>query len=69
MRRRDGFDTIRRCVYPLAFPPAVLEADRSVSMTLDNEVTSLRQVPLFREVEPSRLKLLAFTSERVHFEA
>lgn len=38
-------------------------------MTLDTEVSSLRQVPLFREVEPSRLKLLAFTSERVHFEA
>ena len=37
-------------------------------MTLDTEVMSLRQVPLFREVEPSRLKLLAFTSERVHFE-
>ena len=37
-------------------------------MTLDTEVLSLRQVPLFREVEPSRLKLLAFTSERVHFE-
>lgn len=37
-------------------------------MTLDTEVSSLRQVPLFREVEPSRLKLLAFTSERVHFE-
>lgn len=38
-------------------------------MTLDTEVSSLKQVPLFREVEPSRLKLLAFTSERVHFEA
>ncbi|MDR7037460.1 CRP-like cAMP-binding protein [Methylobacterium sp. BE186] len=37
-------------------------------MTLDAEVLSLRQVPLFREVEPARLKLLAFTSERVHFE-
>lgn len=37
-------------------------------MTLDTEVLSLRQVPLFREVEPSRLKLLAFASERVHFE-
>ena len=37
-------------------------------MTLDNEVTSLKQVPLFREIETSRLKLLAFTSERVHFE-
>ncbi|HEX8416301.1 MAG TPA: Crp/Fnr family transcriptional regulator [Methylobacterium sp.] len=38
-------------------------------MTLDTEVSSLRQVPLFRGVEPARLKLLAFTSERVHFEA
>ncbi|GEP10474.1 Crp/Fnr family transcriptional regulator [Methylobacterium gnaphalii] len=38
-------------------------------MTLDTEVSSLKQVPLFREVEPSRLKLLAFTSERVHFES
>lgn len=38
-------------------------------MTLDTEVASLRQVPLFRDVEPSRLKLLAFTSERTHFEA
>jgi CRP-like cAMP-binding protein len=38
-------------------------------MTLETEVSSLRQVPLFRGVEPSRLKLLAFTSERVHFEA
>lgn len=37
-------------------------------MTLDTEVSSLRQVPLFRGIEPSRLKLLAFTSERVHFE-
>ena len=37
-------------------------------MTLDTEVSSLKQVPLFREVEPARLKLLAFTSERVHFE-
>lgn len=37
-------------------------------MTLDTEVSSLRQVPLFRGVAASRLKLLAFTSERVHFE-
>ncbi len=36
-------------------------------MTLDNEVQSLRQVPMFRDIEPSRLKLLAFTSERIHF--
>jgi CRP-like cAMP-binding protein len=36
-------------------------------MTLDNEVQSLRQVPMFREIDPARLKLLAFTSERVQF--
>ncbi len=37
-------------------------------MTLDTEVQSLRQVPMFRDVEPARLKLLAFASERVRFE-
>jgi CRP-like cAMP-binding protein len=36
-------------------------------MTLDSEVQSLRQVPMFREIDPARLKLLAFTSERVQF--
>ncbi|WP_046863752.1 Crp/Fnr family transcriptional regulator [Microvirga massiliensis] len=36
-------------------------------MTLDTEVQSLRQVPMFREIDPARLKLLAFTSERVRF--
>lgn len=36
-------------------------------MTLETEVQSLRQVPMFRDIEPSRLKLLAFTSERIHF--
>jgi CRP-like cAMP-binding protein len=36
-------------------------------MTLDAEVQSLRQVPMFRDIDPARLKLLAFTSERVHF--
>lgn len=38
-------------------------------MTIDTEVQSLRQVPMFRDIEPSRLKLLAFTSERVKFAA
>lgn len=38
-------------------------------MTLDTEVQSLRQVPMFRDVAPSRLKLLAFTSERMRFSA
>lgn len=36
-------------------------------MTLDTEVQSLRQVPMFRDMDPARLKLLAFTSERVQF--
>lgn len=38
-------------------------------MTIETEVQSLRQVPMFREVDPSRLKLLAFTSERIRFSA
>ena len=37
-------------------------------MTLEAEVQSLRQVPMFRDVDPARLKLLAFTSERAVFE-
>ena len=36
-------------------------------MTLDTEVQSLRQVPMFRDIDPSRLKLLAFTAERIRF--
>jgi CRP-like cAMP-binding protein len=38
-------------------------------MTLDTEVQSLRQVPMFRDIDQARLKLLAFTSERVQFAA
>jgi CRP-like cAMP-binding protein len=34
-------------------------------MSLEAEVRSLQQIPMFREMEPARLKLLAFTSERV----
>src|SRR5215208_3036034 len=36
-------------------------------MTLETEVQSLRQIPMFRDMDPARLKLLAFTSERVQF--
>lgn len=36
-------------------------------MTIDTEVQSLRQVPMFRDIDASRLKLLAFTSERIRF--
>lgn len=38
-------------------------------MTLEAEVQSLRQVPMFKDIDPARLKLLAFTSERVQFAA
>ena len=36
-------------------------------MTLESEVQSLRQVPMFQDMDTARLTLLAFTSERVQF--
>lgn len=36
-------------------------------MTLESEVQSLRLVPMFKDIDAARLKLLAFTSERVTF--
>jgi CRP-like cAMP-binding protein len=36
-------------------------------MSLNQEVDALRRVPLFQPIEPRRLKLLAFTSERLRF--
>jgi len=36
-------------------------------MTLQEEVRFLQQVPLFAKVDPARLKLLAFTSDRLTF--
>lgn len=38
-------------------------------MSLTEEVELLRNIPLFAKVEPSKLKLLAFTSERLTFES
>ena len=38
-------------------------------MILKDEVELLRRVPLFAGVEPTKLKLLAFTSDRMSFEA
>lgn len=38
-------------------------------MQLNDEVRMLKQVPLFAGVAPSKLKLLAFTSERVAYRA
>ncbi len=37
-------------------------------MSLNEEVELLRNIPLFVNVEPSKLKLLAFASERVTFQ-
>jgi CRP-like cAMP-binding protein len=37
-------------------------------MSLNEEVELLRSVPLFANIEPSKLKLLAFTSERLTFQ-
>ena len=36
-------------------------------MTLQDEVDVLRRVPLFAKIDPARLKLLAFTSDRLTF--
>ena len=38
-------------------------------MLLKDEVQMLRQVPLFAGVDPGKLKLLAFTSQRVSYDA
>lgn len=37
-------------------------------MSLNEEVELLRKIPLFANLEPSKLKLLAFTSERITYE-
>ena len=36
-------------------------------MSLNEEVDILRNIPLFGNIEPSKLKLLAFTSQRLAF--
>ncbi len=38
-------------------------------MSLNEEVDALRRIPLFAEIDPSKLKLLAFTSERLTYGA
>ncbi len=37
-------------------------------MTLHEEVEALRNIPLFAKIDASKLKLLAFTSERVSYD-
>ena len=36
-------------------------------MNLNEEVELLKGVPIFAKIEPAKLKLLAFTSERMNF--
>lgn len=38
-------------------------------MSINQEVELLRNIPLFAKIEPSKLKLLAFTSERLTYQA
>jgi CRP-like cAMP-binding protein len=38
-------------------------------MSLTEDMETLRSIPLFAKIEPAKLKLLAFTSERLHFMA
>jgi len=38
-------------------------------VSLNEEVEILRRIPFFAQIDPSKLKLLAFTSERVAFDA
>lgn len=38
-------------------------------MSINEEVELLQQIPLFAKIEPSKLKLLAFTSKRLTFRA
>jgi CRP/FNR family transcriptional regulator, cyclic AMP receptor protein len=40
-----------------------------MQMSLNEEVEMLRRIQLFSKVEPAKLKLLAFTSERAVFQA
>jgi CRP-like cAMP-binding protein len=37
-------------------------------MSLEHEVDLLRKIPIFAKIDPAKLKLLAFTSERLAFE-
>lgn len=38
-------------------------------MSLNEEVDLLRKIPMFSKIEPAKLKLLAFTSQRLTFNA
>ncbi len=53
---------------PLPSAVGAVESDVEDGGTILNaEISALGQVPLFSEMDPSRLKLLAFTSERLTY--
>lgn len=47
---------------------APAQAEESADAALGAEARTLQQLPLFANLDPSRLKFLAFTSERKHYE-
>src|ERR1051325_7980837 len=49
--------------------PAALPAGRPGRCRSEEEAEVLRNIPLFAKREPAKLKLLAFTSERLTFDA
>src|SRR5260370_12155832 len=46
-----------------------IDVTEGTRMSLKEEVDLLQRIPLFANVEAAKLKLLAFTSERIAFEA
>lgn len=46
-----------------------MEQEQGKSMLFKDEIQMLKRVPFFSEMEPSKLKLLAFASDRVSYHA
>src|SRR5690242_3969293 len=61
---RGRIDAKRRSGGGYGFPAR----DREETVSLVQEYELLRRVPFFAEIEPAKLKLLAFMSERVGFD-
>ncbi len=59
--------SLKDCCHSIPFERALGQGD--AMMLLKDEVGMLRRVPLFSGVEPAKLKLLAFTSDRVSYSA
>jgi CRP-like cAMP-binding protein len=46
-----------------------LNNEGAAVMSIQDDVELLRRIPMFAKVEPAKLKLLAFTSERIVYDA